>query len=195
MTGLLLLLLIGCAILILGLFVLFLRMPAKESGTLQVVQVELGELVELRALRFKNFSRLFSDSDYRALRTEPRLFRSAETLRQDRRRLALRWLAALRSDVLSLWRLRRLLTAYGISQGVGAELVMTMRALALLAAIAILRMGVFVFGPFALSGSAQRVRRYIETYTRSCRAALARLPRNKFADFSAEWRTRQALAA
>jgi hypothetical protein len=72
---------------------------------------------------------------------------------------------------------------------------MTVRALVILAAIAAIRLGVFLFGPFALSGIAYKIRRYIETYTRSCRAALGRLPRNKFEDFSAEWRTRQALAA
>ena len=194
MIGLLALLLTGCLIVLLGLLAI-LRMPARDSGTLQVVQVELDELMELRALRFKNFSRLFSDSDYRVLRSEPQLIRSAEFLRKDRRRLALQWLAALRSDVVSLWRLRRLLTSYGISQGEGAELLMTLRALVILTSIAALRVGVFVFGPFAFSGVALKVRRYIETYNRSCRAALGRLPRNKFADFSAEWRTRQAMAA
>jgi hypothetical protein len=191
---LLALLLIGCLILILGLLAL-LRMPARDSGTLQVIQVELSELVELRALPFKNFPRLFSDSDYRSLLSEPRLVRSAELLRKDRRRLALHWLAALRLDVLSLWRLRRLLTSYGISQGAGAELPMTVRALVILGSIAVLRAGVFVFGPFAFSAIAYKVRRSIETYMRSCRAALGRLPRNRFADFSAEWRTRQVLAA
>jgi hypothetical protein len=193
--GLVLVLVAGCVILALGVFALFWRMPAKDSGTLQVVHVELSELIELRALRFKNFSRLFSDADYRALRSEPRLVRSAEVLRQDRRRLALRWLASLRSDVRLLWRLRRQLTAYGISQGAAQEFLMTVRALTILAAIAALRLGVLVFGPFVFSGVAQKIRRYIETYTRSCRAALGRLPRNKFADFSAEWRTRHALAA
>src|SRR5579864_7095750 len=195
MIGLVLLLLAGCLLLVLGLFALIARMPARDSGGLQAVQVDLEQLVELRALRFKNYSRLFSDSDYRSLRSEPRLLRSAEILRRDRRRLALQWLAALRSDVLLRWRLRRLLTAYGISQGAAAEFLMTVRALTLLGSIAILRLGVFVFGPFAFSSMAQKMRRYIETYTRSCRAALGRLPENKFADFSAEWRTRHALAA
>lgn len=194
MIGLLVLLFVGCLIVVLGLLAV-LRMPARDSGTLQVVEVELGELIELPALRFKNFARLFSDSDYRSLRSEPRLIRSAEILRKDRRRLALQWLAALRADVLSLWRLRRFLTSYGISQGAGAEFLMTVSALTLLAAIAILRMGVFVLGPFAFSRIAYKVRRYIETYTRSCRAALGRLPRDKFPDFSNEWRTRRVLAA
>lgn len=195
MIGLVLVLAAGCLILALAVFALFWRMPAKDTGSLQVVDVELGELIELRALRFRNFSRLFSDADYRALCSEPRLTRSAEILRQERRRLALRWLAALRSDVLLLWRLRRQLTAYGISQGAGPELLMTVRALTILATLTVLRLGVFVFGPFAFSGLAQKIRRYIETYTRSCRAALGRLPRDKFADFSAEWRSRHVLAA
>ena len=194
MTGLLVLLIAGCAIIVLGILALF-RMPARDAGALPVVEVELSELIELRALRFKNFFRLFSDSDYRSLLSDPRLVHTAKLLRKDRRYLALRWLAALRFDVLALWRLRRLLTSYGVSQGAGAEFAMTLRAFAILTAIAALRIGVFLFGPFAFSRFAYRVRRHIETYTRSCRAALGRLPRNKFADFSAEWRSRGVLAA
>lgn len=194
MTGLLSLFFIGCLIVIVGVLALF-RMPARDAGNLQAVQVEICELIELRALRFKNFSRLFSDADYRLIRSEPRLARTAALLKKDRRRLALRWLVALRSDVLSLWRLRRLLTAYGISQGTWAEVSMHVTAVLILAAIAALRLGVFLFGPFVFSAVAYKVRRRIETYTRCCRAALGRLPRNKFDEFSAEWRTRQVLAA
>ena len=72
---------------------------------------------------------------------------------------------------------------------------MSVRALVILGSILVLRVGVFVFGPFVFAGIAYKVRRGIERYTRSCRAALGRLPRNKFEDFSAEWRTRQFLAA
>lgn len=195
MIGLLALFLAGCLIIVLGSLAILLRMPAKDAGSLRVVEVELTELIELRALPFKNFPRLFSDSDYRCLRSDIRLGHAAERLRKDRRRLAMKWLADLRSDVLALWRLRRLLTTYGISQGGGAELAMTIRALTILVSIALLRIGVFVFGPFAFARVAYRVRRNIEKYSRSCRAALGRLPRNKFADFSAEWRTRQMVAA
>ena len=193
MISLLALFFIGCLIVVLSVLAVF-RMPARETGNLQVVQVELYELIELRALRFKNFSRLFSDADYRHLCSEPRLVRSAQLLRKDRRRLALRWLAALRSDVLSLWRLRRLLTDYKISQGSGTELSMHFTAAFLLASIAALRLAVFLFGPFAFSAVAYKIRRYIETYTRCCRAALGRLPRHKLDEFSAAWRTRQVAA-
>jgi hypothetical protein len=194
MIGLLALLLVGCAIVAFGILGLF-RMPNRKSGDLQVVDIQLGDFMEFRALSFKNFPRLFSDSDCRVLREEPRLVRIAKRLRSDRRRLALRWLAAVRSDVFALWRLRRLLVAYGVSEGPTVEFATTIKVLSIVVLISVFQMCVFVFGPFAFQHIASWSRRKIEVYTRSCQAALGRLPKSKWPEFSAEWRTRHALAA
>lgn len=193
MIGLLVLLSVGCAIVALGIFGLF-RMPNKESGNLQVVDIQLTDFMEFHALSFKNFSRLFSDSDCRVLRIEPRLVQIAKRLRMERRRLALRWLASVRSDVLSLWLLRRILIAYGVSLGPVSELAMTCRVVFVLTAISALRCSVFVFGPFAFHRIASRSRKYVKTYSRSCQAALGRLPKSKVADFAAAWRYHSSAA-
>lgn len=193
MIALLALLLVGCAIVAVAIFAL-LRMPKRDTGNLQVVEIQLGDLLELRSLRFKNFPSLFSDSDWRVLREEPRLVRIAKRLRTERRRLALRWLSSVRSDVLSLWLLRRLLIGYGVSLGPAAELAMTCRVIVALISIFALRCCVFVFGPFAFHRVAWRSRKYIETYSRSCQAALARLPKSKVADFQTAWRYHRAAA-
>lgn len=193
MIGLLALLLVGCAAVTVAIFAL-LRMPNRDTGNLQVVEVQLADLMELRALRFKNFPSLFSDSDCRVLRAEPRLVGIAKHLRIERRRLALRWLASVRSDVLSLWLLRRLLIAYGVSLGPVAELAMTCRVIFVLIAISALRCSVFVFGPFAFQRMVLRSRKYVETYSRSCQAALGRLPKSKVSDFTAAWRYHRAAA-
>jgi hypothetical protein len=169
MIGLLALLLVGCATVTVAIFGLF-RMPNGKTGNLQLAEIRLTDLVQLRALSFKNFPRLFSDSDWRLLRTEPRLNRVAKRLRIERRRLALQWLASVRSDVLSLWLLRRLLIAYGVSLGPASELVMTCRVIFVLMSISALRRSVFVFGPFAFQRIASRSRKHIETYSRSCPA-------------------------
>ena len=193
MISLLVLALIGVLILILGLYALP-RMPKKEMGHLQAVEIRITDLMELRALTFKNFPSLFSDSDCRVLRAEPRLAGIARHLRMERRRLALRWLASVRSDVLSLWLLRRLLIAHGVSLGPVAELAMTCRVIFVLISISALRCSVFVFGPFAFHRIVSRSRKYIETYSRSCQAALGRLPKSKMSDFTAAWRYHRAAA-
>src|SRR5882762_5738950 len=120
MIDLFVLLLVGCVIVTVAIFAL-LRMSNRDTGSLQVVEIQLANLMELRALSFKNFPSLFSDCDCRVLGAEPRLVGIAKRLRAERRRLALRWLASVRSDVLALWLLRRLLIAYGVSLGPVSE--------------------------------------------------------------------------
>jgi len=166
----------------------------RDTGSLQVVEIQLADLMELRALRFKNFPSLFSDSDCRVLRAEPSLVGIAKHLRMERRWLALRWLASVQSDVLSLWLLRRLLITYGVSLGPVSELAMTCRVIFALIAISALRCSVFIFGSFTFQRMVSRSRKYIETYSRSCQAALGRLPKSKVSDFQAAWRYHRAAA-
>jgi hypothetical protein len=96
--------------------------------------------------------------------------------------------------ILSLWLLRRLLTAYGVSQGPGPELTTTCKVIFVLISISALRCRVFVIGPFAFQRITQCSRKHIETYSRSCRPALGRLPKSKWADFGAAWRYHRAAA-
>jgi hypothetical protein len=193
MIGVLALLLVGFAIAAFAVFALF-RMPNRDTGNFQVAEIQLADLIELRALKFKNFPRLFSDSDCRVLCVEPRLVPIARRLRMERRRLALQWLASVRSDVLSLWRLRRLLIAYGVSLGPVSELAITCRVIFVLIEISALRYCVFILGPFAFQRIVSRSRKYIEVYSRSCQVALTRLPKSKVADFEAAWRYRRTAA-
>jgi hypothetical protein len=193
-AGLLALLVIGC-VLVGSAFCVLLRMPRERTSTPQVGEMRLADIVQLRGVRFKNFARLFSDADYHALRAEPKLVRIAENLKKDRRHLALNWLKSVQSDVLTLWRLRRLLVSYGVSQGRSVESVAMVRVFSILLFINSLRICVFLFGPFAFHGIILWGRERIESYSRSCQAALWRLPKNKLDDFAINWRARQVLAA
>ncbi len=194
MIELVVLFLVGCVIVVFGLSTLF-RMSKGEMGGWHFAELELADFIELPGLSLKNCSLLFSASDCKILVTEPRLVPIAKRLRMDRKTIALRWLSALRLDVVSLWRLRRLLTAYGVSQGLGAELATTARVAGILAFISVLRLCVFVFGPFVFKEIADWSRQAVETYSQGCRAALGRLPRNKLVEFSAELRAKQVSAA
>ena len=186
--------LIGCASVILGVYAL-LRRPGQTNIHLQAGEIRVADIVELRGIAFRNFLLLFSDADYRAFRQESKLLRLARTLRKERRLIALTWLKAVQSDLLALWRLRRLLVSYGVSQGPAMESLATVRVLCMLFALIALRISVFAFGPFAVRGIVLRCRRQIEFYTRSCQAALWRLPKHQWPQFSTEWRSRHVLAA
>jgi hypothetical protein len=193
MTGLVALFLVGSAAVVLGLYVLLGMLQRREEGW-EFPETDLMELVELRALNFPNFSCLFSNSDYRLLRAEPRLIRVAQRLRTERKRLALQWITSVRSDVFSLWRLRRLLTSYGVSEGVMVELATTVKVMFILTSISLLRLCVFLFGPFVFQGIASRSQGQVESYKRSCRLALGRLPMNKWSQFKAEWQAQRVSA-
>jgi hypothetical protein len=185
----------GCLIVLLGIYFLC-RTPRHDTGALQEsAEFELRDVVQLRALAFNNFAQLFSDSDYQELRAEPKLVALARELKQERRRLALAWLAALRADILVLWRLRRLLAAFGASQGRGMESAATIRVIGVLLVVYGLRVCVFLFGPFAFNEITMTARRYTEAYTRSCEGALSLLPKEKWSAFSAEWCARRIEAA
>jgi hypothetical protein len=185
------LLLIGGAMVSFGFYVLMcVPDETKESAFLH--EVHIADIVELRAIPFKNFPRLFSDADYRALRAEPKLTRLGKGLKKDRKGLALRWLAALQLDVFALWRLRRLLFSYGVSTGLGLESAVAIEVSCILLFILSLRICVFLFGPFAFHGVALWGRRQIDVYKRSCQSALQRLPSQKWPDFSIEWHSRIA---
>lgn len=193
MSGLLALLILGCAIFAMGVYVLV-RAPAGPVRAPQHGDILLADVVPLRALPFKNFSHLFSDKDYRELRSEPKLIPVARQLKHERRRLALNWLAALASDIRELWRLRRLLVAFGISQGRRVESSSTMSVISMLLFISGLRICVFFFGPFFFHEVTLWTRGEMETYTRSCQTALWLLPKDKWSVFSAEWSARRIAA-
>jgi hypothetical protein len=164
----------------------------RESAQNEECSSELLQLVELPGLGFRSFSLLFADSDYRMLLAEPRLLHLARQLRRDRRRIALKWLGSLRRDVLSLWRLRRLLTKYDVTRGVSEELTTVVQATTIVALISSLSLCVFLLGPFVFAHVVSRGRQQAEVLSRSCGAALHRLPKSRWAEFAEEWHMNRA---
>ncbi len=186
MNQLVVLLLLGIAISIVGLIALRRSPPALAEN--DEFARGLNELITLRGLSFKNFPRLFADSDYRMLLADPRAAGLAEELRRDRRRIALQWLMALQKDVFCLWHLSRLLTKYGASRGVAEEFVTLVQAWAIVVSISLLRLLIFLFGPFGFSRGVSRLRHNAHAFSRSCGVALRRLPEGRWMEFLREWR-------
>ena len=186
MIQLLVLLILGLVVLVAGLILLRRSPPATAEN--DELADDLEDLVALRSLSFRNVTRLFADSDYEMLRADPRLSRIARELRQDRRRIALHWLEALQQDLFSLWRLRRLLSKYGAVQSATEELATILEVLRIVSLVLMLRLLVFLFGPFIFAKWASDVRRFAHIFSGSCARAAKRLPRAKWAEFENEWR-------
>lgn len=193
MTQLIILLVIGSGLLIIGVLALILK-PSGNAGKPEPAAA-LINIVALPSLEFKNPSQIFSDADYRVLVSEPRLRDIAQGLKSDRRRMALQWLRLLQIDVVSLWRLRRMLTTYGVSQGMRAELATTIQIALMIISLGALRSFVFCFGPFACARSVSTVRLHADGLFRGCGAALRHLPESCWIQFADEWRAVQTRAA
>ena len=69
----------------------------------------VGQMIRLGGQRFTNSVRLLDDSEYRTLAANPRLNGVAKQLLSSRKDLTLQWISVLLSDLMSLWRFRRLL--------------------------------------------------------------------------------------
>ena len=186
MIHIIVLFILGLVILVGGLMALRRSPPdtAENDGFID----DLRDLIALRSLSFRNATRLFVDSDYRVLLADPRLSPIARELRKDRRRIALQWLRALQQDVFGLWRLRRLLTKYGAVQSTAEEVAALLNALQILWIILLLRLLVFLFGPFSFANGASNVRCYADNFSSLCARAVGRLPKGKWVEFVNEWR-------
>ena len=186
MIQLVALLLFGILVLVVGLYAL--RRPPPATTENDASADDLKELIALRGLDFRNVAGLFADSDYQMLLADPRLLRIALELRQDRKRIALHWLRALQQDVFSLWQLRRLLAKYGAVQSTAEELATILHALGIVSLILLLRLLVFLFGPFRFARGVSEVRGHAHSFSSSCARAVRRLPSGRWIEFINEWR-------
>src|SRR3989441_67405 len=186
MIQLVALLLFGVLVLVVGIYTLRRSPPATAENDASAD--DLKELIALQSLDFRNMPRLFADSDYQMLLADPRLLRIARELRQDRKRIALHWLKALQQDVFRLWQLRRLLTKYGAAQSTAEELATILHVLRIVSLILLLRLLVFLFGPFRFARGVSEVRRHAHSFSGSCGRAVRRLPSGRWIEFMNEWR-------
>ncbi len=185
MTELVLLIVIGSVLLLFFVSLLFAAPPNSAPGRL--AQTALFEMVSLPGLSFRHADRLFDPADYSMLLSRPQLAQVARQLWRDRRNLVLLWLAMMQHDVLSLWRFRRLLTRYGVSRGLGEELLVAATALGTLAFLLAVRVAVALAGPFALVAFLTKVRGCVERLSTSCATHLERLPTLRWGEVAEAW--------
>jgi hypothetical protein len=186
MVQLVLMLGIGLLLLASGLFVLvrgFRRSPANSGAS----DFELSNLLRLVSLEIKNPALLFSDADYRLIQSEPRLRPLARELWKDRRRIALTWLRQCQRDVGLLWRFRRFLVSRGASETLRGELAAVFQLFGLTSLLTVLRVSVWLWGPYAFTSLSFGVWGYVQMLKRSCARMLEGLPREEWHRVAAEW--------
>lgn len=191
MIQLVLMLAIGLFLLALCLAI-FVRAVRETSGNSSNSDSELSKVLRLSSLECGDPGRIFSDADYRVLASEPRLRPLARELWQDRRLIALKWLRGCQRDVIAMWRFRRFLVSRGASNTVREELSATCRSLGLIFLLAVLRVSVWLWGPYAFTMIVVGIRDDARQLRSACTRTLERLPQGKRPQVAAEWRSFQA---
>jgi hypothetical protein len=136
----------------------------------------LTPLVSLPGLHFRHAPILFDRADHEMLTSSPRHVALAADLLAERKRLASMWLRMVQQDVVTLWRLRRVMAGQGATGGGADEMRLVLSAFLLLATIALLRAGVALIGPFALTGALNSAGARLAKVQASLSTAFASLP-------------------
>jgi hypothetical protein len=130
---------------------------------------------------------LFGQDDYRKLRMRPALKSVSDRFWRDRRRIALRWLGDLEGDVRVLWEFRRFLVRHGLQVTLQEELGVAFSALLALLYLKLLRVVVFLSGPFLLFGALKSGRLLVEGLWDAGVAQLARVPTEMKTEIEQSW--------
>jgi len=147
----------------------------------------VGQIINLEGSSFANARRLFDDTDYQVLCSNPDLRRLAERLRHDRKQLALTWLSLLQNDLLTLWRFRRFLIQRGVPSSLGEEL-RTVQALVLsLLLLQFIRVSIHTAGPFALPRATRQAGQLVDSMSKGAALVLGRIPVAGWAEIERSW--------
>ena len=106
---------------------------------------------------------------------------------RDRRRIVLLWLGELQKDVHTLWKFRRFLARNGLLVTFREEAGVVFAALLALLFLKVVRVAVFIFGPFVLHGALGNARLLVERLSTWGIAPLARVPAARKAEIEQEW--------
>ena len=130
---------------------------------------------------------IVGNDDYRKLRTRPELKSVRQMFWRDRRRIVLLWLGKLQKDVHTLWKFRRFLVRNGLLVSFREEAGVVFAALVALLFLKVVRVAVFIFGPFALHGALGNARLLVERLSTWGIAPLARVPAARKAEIEQKW--------
>jgi len=168
------------------LFLFFIRTDAPAAETPAPKHIDLS-IAGLSAVCILDLDTLLGDRDYRKLRGKPELRRTSERFRRDRRRIVLMWLEELRSDVNVLWQFRRFLVGDGLPVTFREEVTVASAALIALLYLKIVRIAVFILGPFATFHALRNAKILVEDLSILGGALLTRVPASRKAEIVERW--------
>jgi len=173
-----------------GLVLLFaLLRKAEDSGAKNhAADTEnLLSVAGLSAVSVPHVDVLLGKDDYSKLRSRAELRSVRKKFLRDRKRIALLWLAGLKTDLRTLWEFRRFLVRNGLRVTFQEEAAVASAALATLIYLEIAHAAIFILGPFALSGALRNARGLLHLLSRRSVAPLSRVPAARRADIEERW--------
>lgn len=173
------------SLLLLGFLVIWLR--GRNTAEDSLPALALPGVVELPGMNFAVADLLFDDRDFAVLSCAPALRQVTVQLRRDRRRLTLLWLSLMRRDTLTLWRFRRLLVTAGITTSGFEEFRTAAEAIALLLELLIVRIFVWLFGPFAVARLIRATSRRLGSARQGCSITLQKLSPERLREVEQRW--------
>ena len=145
------------------------------------------QMVGLEGLSFTQLELVLDDSDYKLLRTHADLRGIANTLRKERQKLAILWIAMLVNDLKKLWRFRRFLVRRGVPAKFGEEVKIACVFLLSFLLLHLLELFIRCSGPFAIPGMARRANRLLEAMSYAPARVLSRIPSAGWAEIEQSW--------
>jgi hypothetical protein len=173
-----------------GLFVSFLvlgfqRTSGHKPDSLAANAV--NQMVKLDGLSFSNPMRLLDDAEYLTLRSHPRLHRVARRFRKERHELAILWVSLLLADLRTLWKFRQFLVRRGVPTKFPEELEIIQAYVFALILLNILRVSIWIGGPFMLSYMTRRADHLVEKMSNGAASVLGRVPQSGWAEIERSW--------
>lgn len=147
----------------------------------------VGQMIRLGGLSFGNSGRMLDDSDYRILAANPHLRSVASQFRAERQELVLQWISALLSDLLSLWRFRRVLVRHGAPVRAAEELKILKTFMFCWALLFALKLSVRVAGPFTVGRLVRQAVGFVGGISDVTASTLARVPSAVWPDIQRSW--------
>ena len=144
-------------------------------------------IVGVSAVLLPPLDAIVGNDDYRKLRTRPELKSVRQMFWRDRRRIVLLWLGELQKDVHTLSKFRRFLVRNGLLVTFREEAGVVFAAMLTLLCLKVVRVAVFIFGPFALHGALGNARLLVERLSTWGIAPLARVPAARKAEIEQKW--------
>jgi hypothetical protein len=147
----------------------------------------VSQMVKLDGLSFPDPRRLLDDTEYLVLRSNPKLHRVAKRFRRERHELAILWVSSLLADLRTLRSFRKFLVRRGVRTNFPEELQIAQAYSFALILLNLLRVSIWIGGPFLLTSMTRRADNLVEKVSNGAASVLVRVPKSGWAEIERSW--------